>query len=100
MQTFILDPESPYSTRFHISKDIPEELYVAPHWHELHDEIFHVIEGRLEVLIGTDKRFYYPEDGQILIPKGTLHSLRIVKGEECVAEEGTVGMGASKHDRN
>ncbi|KJA17827.1 hypothetical protein HYPSUDRAFT_70451 [Hypholoma sublateritium FD-334 SS-4] len=88
--TFLQD--SPYLTRIHIAKDVPEEVSVPPHWHELHDEVFHVVEGRLEVLVGTVKRFYVPEDGQILIPKGTLHSLRVVKGEECVFEEGTVGM--------
>jgi len=92
--TFLQD--SPYLTRVHIAKDVPEEVFVPPHWHELHDEIFRVIEGRLEVLIGTEKRFYVPADGQIIIPKGTLHSLRIVKGEECIFEEGAVGMGEEK----
>lgn len=43
--------------------------------------------------IGTNaKRFYAPEDGRILIPKGVEHSIRVVRGEECIVEEGTLPM--------
>ena len=76
----------------HIEKDVEEEFNVPAHWHERHDEIFHILEGRVEVRIGKEKRFYTPEDGEITIPRGVEHSLRVVKGEECILEEGTVPM--------
>ena len=76
----------------HIEKDVEEEFNVPAHWHERHDEIFHILEGRVEVRIGNEKRFYTPEDGEITIPRGVEHSLRVVKGEECILEEGTVPM--------
>lgn len=59
------------------------------HWHEEHDELFRVLEGRLEVRLGRETRFYTAADGEIRISKGVVHSLRVVKGEECLFEERT-----------
>ncbi|KJA17828.1 hypothetical protein HYPSUDRAFT_46015 [Hypholoma sublateritium FD-334 SS-4] len=87
---------SSYITRVHIEKDVEEEFNVPAHWHERHDEIFHILEGRVEVRIGKEKRFYTPEDGEITIPRGVEHSLRVVRGEECILEEGTVPMDKEK----
>ncbi|KAF8958096.1 hypothetical protein BDZ97DRAFT_1668891 [Flammula alnicola] len=85
-----------YLARVHISVISQDEFYVPPHWHPTHDELFHVIQGRLEVLIGTEKRVYTPSDGEIRIPKGVIHSLRGFRGEECIFEERTEPMDDEK----
>jgi len=88
---------SSYLSRVHIEKGVEEEFSVPAHWHEKHDEIFRILEGRIEARIGTnEKKFYVPGDGEIRIPKGVEHSLRVVKGEECIVEEGTLPMDQEK----
>lgn len=67
-------------------KDIPA---VPLHWHEMHDELFRVVQGRVEVRIGNETRIYVPEDGEVRIPKRTLHSLKFFSGEECIFDERT-----------
>ena len=62
------------------------------HWHEEHDELFRVLEGRLQVRLGAETKFYTAADGEIRIPTGVVHSLRVVKGEECIFEERTEPM--------
>jgi mannose-6-phosphate isomerase-like protein (cupin superfamily) len=69
-----------------------ETLFVAPHWHEKHDELFRIIKGRMEVMIGSNTRVYVPEDGEIRIPKRVVHSLRCFIGEETIFEERTEPM--------
>lgn len=44
------------------------------------------------MLIETKRRFYTPHDGEICIARGVVHSLRVVKGEECIFEERTEPM--------
>jgi len=87
----------PYLARVHVAAITDAEtLYVPPHWHETHDELFRVIKGRLRVLIGKEWRDYVPEDGEIRIPKGVVHSLRGFQGEETIFEERTEPMDAEK----
>jgi len=43
----------------------------------------------MEVMIGSNKRIYVPEDGEIRIPKGVAHSSRCFIGEETIIEERT-----------
>lgn len=62
---------------------------VPLHWHEMHDEIFRVVKGRMIVRIGNESRIYVPEDGEVRIPKGVLHSLNFFSGEECIFEDKT-----------
>jgi mannose-6-phosphate isomerase-like protein (cupin superfamily) len=62
---------------------------VPPHWHETHDEIFIVRKGQMEVTIGSTVTLYGPEDGEVRIPKGTVHSLKTYEGVECIIEERT-----------
>ncbi|KAF8958095.1 hypothetical protein BDZ97DRAFT_70178 [Flammula alnicola] len=85
-----------YLARVHISAMDHNVFYVPPHWHPAHDELFHVIQGRLEVLIGTEKRVCTPSDGEIRIPKGVIHSLQAFIGEECIFEERTEPMDDEK----
>ncbi|KJA18675.1 hypothetical protein HYPSUDRAFT_190659 [Hypholoma sublateritium FD-334 SS-4] len=88
--------DSAYITRVHTEGGLEEEFNVPAHWHERHDEIFHIVAGRMEVRIGDKKRFYTPEDGEICIPRGVEHSIRVVKGEELIVEERTVPMDEEK----
>lgn len=76
----------------HISATDKEIPVVPLHWHELHDELFRVLKGRIEVRIGNETRIYVPEDGEVRIPKRTLHSLKFFSGEECIFEERTEPM--------
>ncbi|KAG6810170.1 hypothetical protein H0H93_015142, partial [Arthromyces matolae] len=64
-------------------------LYVPPHWHETHDEILRVVKGRMEIRLGSSTREYTPEDGEIFVKRGVIHSLRTFAGEECVFYERT-----------
>ena len=66
-----------------------DALFAPLHWHETHDELFRVIKGRMEVMIGSNTRIYVPEDGEIRIPKGVAHSSRCFIGEETIIEERT-----------
>ena len=55
-----------------------EEISPAPvHWHEMHDELFRVVQGRTQVRIGNETRIFVPEDGEVRIPKRTLHGLKL-----------------------
>ncbi|KAG5639763.1 hypothetical protein H0H81_000043 [Sphagnurus paluster] len=73
-----------------------ETLYVPPHWHDTHDEILRVVKGKLEITLGSVARVYTPEDGEVLIRKGVVHSLRSLKGVACTFYERTDPMvGAS-----
>lgn len=92
--TFLRDDA--YLSRVHIEKGVLEEFQVPAHWHEEHDELFRVLEGRLEVRMGPETKFYTAADGEICIPKGIVHSLRVVKGEECLFEERTEPMDDGK----
>lgn len=55
-----------------------------------------VIEGRLEVNIDGKTRIVTPSDGQVLITRGQVHSLRSFKGERMVLEERTSPPGDYK----
>ncbi|KAF9011941.1 hypothetical protein BDQ17DRAFT_1233150 [Cyathus striatus] len=84
----------PYLTRISISG--AECLIVPRHWHERHDEYFHIFRGRLWVTIGNTHRWCGPEDGEVKIPKGMVHSLESMLGEEVVFEERTDPMDDEK----
>jgi len=83
--TFLRDSE--WVVRNHISGG--EELNVPAHWHEAHDEYFRILKGKLKVLMGKTWKEYTPEDGEIKIPRGVVHSLRSITGVEVICEERT-----------
>ncbi|KAF5365258.1 hypothetical protein D9758_005397 [Tetrapyrgos nigripes] len=92
-----LDRNSPYITRVNISGDPDaEQLFVPAHWHETHDEVMLIVKGKLEIMLGSTWRTYTPEDGEVTIPKGTVHSLRSLKGVETVFHEKTEPMDEEK----
>lgn len=74
-------------------KELNQFAYVILQYH---DEYMRVIEGRLEVTLEGKKHTITPSDGQLLIKKGQIHSLRIFKGERMVLEERTSPPGDYK----
>ncbi|GLB39815.1 hypothetical protein LshimejAT787_0703250 [Lyophyllum shimeji] len=86
-----------YITKNQVSGDPDADvLYVPPHWHETHDEIIRVVEGRMEIMLGASVREYTPEDGDVRIPKGVVHSLRTSEGVKCTFYERTDPMDDQK----
>ncbi|KAF8065154.1 hypothetical protein FPV67DRAFT_171422 [Lyophyllum atratum] len=87
----------PYMVKNETSADPDADvLYVPPHWHETHDEIICVVEGKMEIMLGSSVREYTPADGDVVIPKGVVHSLRTFKGVACTFYEKTDPMDEEK----
>ncbi|KAF8236144.1 hypothetical protein L208DRAFT_1433128 [Tricholoma matsutake] len=86
-----------YLMRTHVTgASDADTVYVPPHWHETHDEIFCIRKGQMEVTMVSSVQLYGPEDGEIRIPKGVVHSLKTYPGVECIFEERTEPMDDSK----
>ncbi|KAJ3967415.1 hypothetical protein EV361DRAFT_807305 [Lentinula raphanica] len=67
-----------------------DDIFKVPlHWHENHDEIITVLEGRLKVTLGKETKVYTPESGEAFVPRGVPHALESFKGEPCVVTERT-----------
>ncbi|KAJ4489929.1 hypothetical protein J3R30DRAFT_3321311, partial [Lentinula aciculospora] len=66
-----------------------ERLRTPTHWHEDHDEIITIREGKLKVTIGGEVKVYTPEDGDAFIPRCVPHSLESFKGVSSVFTERT-----------
>lgn len=80
----------PQMRRFIIRGDINDEVFVVPpHWHDQHDEIMKIWEGKLKVTLGSEVMICTPETGDIFIPRGVPHSLESLKGEPVVFTERT-----------
>ncbi|KAF9467682.1 hypothetical protein BDZ94DRAFT_1248771 [Collybia nuda] len=87
----------PYLTKTHISgAPDADVLYVPPHWHETHNEIICVLDGQMEITLGASVRLYGPHDGDVVIPKGAIHSLKTYKGVACTFQERTDPMDGEK----
>ncbi|KAG6816786.1 hypothetical protein H0H87_002942 [Tephrocybe sp. NHM501043] len=87
----------PYIVLNHFSGEPDADtLYVPPHWHETHDEIIRVVKGKMEIRLGSSTREYTAEDGDVIIHKGVVHSLRTLKGIECTFYERTDPMDNQK----
>ncbi|KAG6907540.1 hypothetical protein DXG01_008576 [Tephrocybe rancida] len=94
-QTFLRN--EPYIVLNHFSGHADADtLYVPPHWHETHDEIIRVVKGKMEIRLGSSVREYTQEDGDVVISKGVVHSLRTFKGVECTFYERTDPMDDEK----
>ncbi|KAJ3897978.1 hypothetical protein F5879DRAFT_673014 [Lentinula edodes] len=67
-----------------------DDIFRVPsHWHEDHDEIMTIYEGRLKITLGGQTKVYTPESGEVFIPRGVPHSIESFKGEACLASERT-----------
>lgn len=81
------------------------KFHPGAHWHEDYDEVMRVAKGRAKIRLGKEWKIYGPEDGEVLIPKGTVHDLMRAdvdakpgegdEGEVWVEERGEPGMGVS-----
>ncbi|THV05734.1 hypothetical protein K435DRAFT_712399 [Dendrothele bispora CBS 962.96] len=85
----------PYISRVEIAADA-DQFFVPKHWHETHDEIMRVVKGKLDIMLGSTWKTYTPEDGEVVIKKGVVHSLRAARGEETVFHERTSPMDGEK----
>jgi hypothetical protein len=56
------------------------------HWHETHDEYVHVRKGRIRVTIGDVTRESGPEDGDLKMPKFTIHEF-VRAGTDCEGDK-------------
>ncbi|KIK51400.1 hypothetical protein GYMLUDRAFT_50556 [Collybiopsis luxurians FD-317 M1] len=73
-----------------ISGNEEDEVFHGPiHWHESHDEIITVREGKLKVTLGSVIKTYTPETGDAFIPRGVPHALESFRGVPCVFTERT-----------
>ncbi|KAH7870379.1 uncharacterized protein C8R40DRAFT_1268070 [Lentinula edodes] len=53
-----------------------DDIFRVPsHWHEDHDEIMTIYEGRLKITLGGQTKVYTPESGEVFIPRGVPHSI-------------------------
>jgi quercetin dioxygenase-like cupin family protein len=48
---------------------------LPPHLHPRQEENWSVVEGEVRFQLGNDKRVLTPEDGEVLVPRGTKHGL-------------------------
>ncbi|KAL0946219.1 hypothetical protein HGRIS_012478 [Hohenbuehelia grisea] len=99
---------SPYLTRTVITGE--ETLKVPLHWHLTHSEIHRVTKGRIKYTIGepgarlpgsnkgsqTHTRILGPDDGELVVPPGTIHGLETFPGEESEVYESTDPMDEEK----
>jgi len=51
------------------------KFHPGAHWHEDYDEYMRVLKGRARIRLGNDWKVYTPEDGEVRIPKGTVHDV-------------------------
>ncbi|KDQ20409.1 hypothetical protein BOTBODRAFT_123982 [Botryobasidium botryosum FD-172 SS1] len=91
--TFLDDPY--WVMRVHIqgNDDIAD---IPPHWHDTHDEVFRVIKGQIQYTINGVAKTYSPDDGEILIPRRVVHSVKSFEGVEVIFEKGIRPMDNTK----
>ncbi|KAL9051756.1 MAG: hypothetical protein Q9162_005808 [Coniocarpon cinnabarinum] len=64
----------------------------GPHWHELYDEHFKIIQGRAKVRVDGRERIVTPEDDVQIVPKFAIHELfraEVGTGDDVIVEEWT-----------
>lgn len=54
---------------------------LPPHEHPRQEEVWFVIEGKVEFRLGKEKRVIGPEDGEMLVPPNTVHGVKAVDSE-------------------
>ncbi|KAF8893019.1 hypothetical protein BD779DRAFT_1670023 [Infundibulicybe gibba] len=86
-----------YLTRVEIGDGPGDDVLVVPlHWHETHDEYIHILEGQLEITLGSHVKIYDHNDGPVCIRKGVVHGIKSIRGVRCIAEERTEPMDEQK----
>lgn len=65
-----------------------DDIFSVPvHWHKYHSERITVLEGRIEITLGWEKRIVKAGDEAVLIPRYTRHGFKSFKGERAVMRE-------------
>ncbi|KAE9406514.1 hypothetical protein BT96DRAFT_933998 [Gymnopus androsaceus JB14] len=62
-------------------------LIVPSHWHQDHDEVMHVLEGKIKITLGTQVTICTPETGDVFVPEECRIALESFKGVPCVVTE-------------
>ena len=52
---------------------------LPPHEHPRQEEVWYVIDGRVEFRLGKEKRVIGPEDGEMVVPRNTVHGVKAVQ---------------------
>lgn len=52
---------------------------LPPHEHPRQEEIWWVIDGKVEFRLGKEKRVIGPDDGEMVVPPNTVHALKAVQ---------------------
>lgn len=77
-------------------KEDSDLLNVLEHWHQNHDEIMEVLEGRMKFLIDGNSVIVSAGDPPLIIPKGHVHGFMAFKGERVTIKESTRPSGDFK----
>ncbi|KAE9406515.1 hypothetical protein BT96DRAFT_915226 [Gymnopus androsaceus JB14] len=65
-----------------------DDAFIVPsHWHQEHDEVLRVLEGKMKVTLGKQVLICTPETGDVFVPRRVPHSLESFKGVPCVVTE-------------
>jgi len=76
--------------RVDVRADEDDDVFIVPsHWHQDHDEVMRVLEGKIKMTLGNQVTICTPETGDVFIPRGVPHSFESFKGVPCVATERT-----------
>jgi len=54
---------------------------LPPHLHPIQEERWSVVEGSATFRLGNERRLYRPEDGEMLVPPGTVHGIESASDE-------------------
>ena len=55
---------------------------LPPHLHPRQEERWSVIEGSIQLRLGSEKRVIGPEDGEVVVKPGTVHGFKSVTGSD------------------
>ncbi|KAJ7635033.1 hypothetical protein FB45DRAFT_910557 [Roridomyces roridus] len=80
--------QNPLRTQLHSTGET--RFSVPSHWHSMHDENHVVLKGSMIVTQNGVKRVLRAGDAPCFTPRGVIHSLEILPGEEVIMEEETL----------
>ncbi|MEM7486185.1 MAG: cupin domain-containing protein [Bacteroidota bacterium] len=80
LRNVILKSEETDGDIYLVQGIMPKGSVVPVHVHELEDEIFHVLEGTVELVLG-EKTLYGKKDDIIYLPRGIKHGIKTAGNE-------------------
>ena len=55
---------------------------LPPHFHPRQEERWSVLDGKIQLRLGSEKRVIGPEDGEVLVEPNTVHGFKSVTGSD------------------